>query len=110
MGNSQAGVAAAQQVVAVHLPSLSGEECSACGSVYPCDFRKAAEWTLNVYGLLPRRVPGAALRAAGVALNGDQRPRRAQWARSDRHRGWFDSVINPAAGRAPVVSKGRDVT
>ncbi|MFI5913722.1 hypothetical protein [Dactylosporangium sp. NPDC051541] len=109
MGYSQAGVLAAQQVVAVHLPSLNAEDCSACGSSYPCDFRKAAEWTLNTYGLLPRRVPGASLRAAGVTLNaGRPRAGKRDWDRNDRQRGWFDAAVNPAIGRAKVVSPKRN--
>lgn len=110
MGNSQAGVVAAQQVVSQHLPSLTGEQCSACGDVFPCGFRRVADRTLNAFGLLPRRVPGAALQAAGVRPPHNQRPsgrnrRDLDWANADRNlrrRGWFEAVVNPAVGRARV--------
>jgi hypothetical protein len=111
VGNSQAGVVAAQQVVSRHLPSLTGERCSACGDVFPCEFRRVADRTLNAFGLLPRRVPGAALLAAGVRPYNQRvapvgRKRRdLDWANADRNlrrRGWFEAVVNPAVGRAKV--------
>ena len=124
-------IASAQQVIALHLPSLAGERCAACGHPFPCAFRRAAEGTLDAYGRLPHRVPGATLRAAGVNLAavdrraGDGRDRyrgagvveRAQWpvnggrdeAVVDRQaRGWFEAVINPAVGVARVPMNPAD--
>ncbi|WP_433053706.1 hypothetical protein [Dactylosporangium sp. CS-033363] len=104
MGYSQAGVVAAQQVVSHHLPSLDGERCSACGDAFPCAFRRHADDTLNAYGLLPRRLPGAALRAAGVPVHNEQPAERKRFWATRNQRGWFDAVINPAVGRAQVPS------
>lgn len=67
-------IASAQQIVALHLPSLAGESCSGCGQLFPCAFRRAADGTLDAYGRLPCRVPGATLRAAGVNLAAIGRP------------------------------------
>jgi hypothetical protein len=66
-------IAVAQQVVSLHLPSLDGARCTACGHAFPCMFRRAADGTLDAYGWLPQRVPGATLRAAGVRLGAHAR-------------------------------------
>ncbi|MGI5246156.1 hypothetical protein [Dactylosporangium sp. CA-139066] len=114
-------IAAAQHVIMVHLPSLTGELCSACGHPFPCAFRRAADGTLDAYGRLPRRLPGATLRAAGVLRPTyavawglvDAKGREAtspQPHRDDpqgrdeqgRRRGWFDAAVNPAVGVAQV--------
>nr|BFE64470.1 hypothetical protein GCM10020063_089960 [Dactylosporangium thailandense] len=98
MGYSPAGVRAAQQVVRHHLPTLTGERCSACRDVFPCVFRSAADRTLNAYGLLPTRVPGATLRAAGVDL------RARRWARADHNScGW---LVNPRQCASSVSGEG----
>ena len=98
-------IAAAQHSMAVHLAALSGERCAACANPFPCAFRRAAEDTLDAYGCLPRRRPGAALEAAGFPMSQPvNRPRRTT-ARDDKAwRGWFESRINPAIGRASVRS------
>lgn len=114
-------IAAAQHVISVHLPSLSGELCSACGLPFPCAFRRAADGTLDAYGRLPRRLPGATLRAAGVLRpsysvawslvdakdkeSAGHQPHRDDPDQRDqqgRRRGWFDPAVNPAVGVAQV--------
>ena len=105
MSNAQAGVVAAQLVVSLHLPSLSGERCSACGDAFPCGFRRVAERTLDAFGLLPRRVPGAALRAAGVHPVNPATPPESRHRREIDWKGrsqWFTAAVNPAIGRARV--------
>jgi hypothetical protein len=106
-------IAAAQRVISVHLPSMSGELCSACGHPFPCALRRAADGTLDAYGRLPRRLPGATLRAVGVL-----RPDGVAWrvldtdGQGDRpRRGWFDAVVNPAVGvvRMPDGRRSRFV-
>lgn len=61
-------VAVAQRAIALHIESLVGERCTACGHPSPCAFRRAAEGTLRAYGQLPHRVPGATLRALGLRV------------------------------------------
>ncbi|GAA4244186.1 hypothetical protein ACFQZ5_48090 [Dactylosporangium darangshiense] len=86
-------IAAAQQVISLHLPSLSGEACSACGHVFPCAFRRAADGTLDAYGRLPQRLPGATLRAAGIWLGAPRhRPGDgAGWPVGDVAWAWADA-------------------
>jgi hypothetical protein len=119
-------IAAAQHVITLHLPSLTGELCSACGHPFPCAYRRAADGTLDAYGRLPRRLPGATLRAAGVLrpaggaawtlmdangrASGSPQPGRDQpddRDRQGRRRGWFDAAVNPAVGVASVPNSGR---
>src|SRR4051794_3380533 len=61
-------VAVARRAVALHVESLAGERCTACGHPAPCAFRRAADATLRAYGQLPHRIPGAALRAVGLQV------------------------------------------
>lgn len=56
--------AAADQAIAIHVESAASQRCAACDQAAPCAFRRAAEGTLRAYGRLPRRLPGATLRAA----------------------------------------------
>jgi hypothetical protein len=106
-------IAAARHSIAIHLAAPSGDRCAACDQPFPCAFRQAAEGILDAYGCLPRRRPGAALRAAGFPLGAlDEWPINPPVARrrNDKAwRGWFESRINPAVGRVSVRSMPRTV-
>lgn len=60
---AEARIEKARRVCDEHVVSAWTGRCLGCGRPGPCRTRLGAEWTLDRYRQLPRRVPGASLDA-----------------------------------------------